>query len=157
MSDGLGRTATVTRGFRLGAACGAVALLVAACGTQPGTSSKATSEPNVLASVINVTPFEINVVLSGVLADAVDTVRRTVGPSDSTDVAFVCPDELVVGDPLEPTEPGVVIEPAGQAAEVGAFTILAGESFACGDVVEIIVSGTEADTLAVDVFALTPP
>ena len=132
------------------------ALLLAGCGAQPTTSSPAAT-PDVIASVINVTSFDVSIVLSGVLDDTVDTVERTIGPVDSTDVPFVCVDELVVGDPLEPTLPGVTIDVDGDPQELTPFSILAGESFECGDVIEIIVSGCDADTLNVDVFAFTPP
>ena len=134
----------------------AVTLLVAACGTQPGVSSP-TSGGDVLVSVINVTPYEVSAIVSAILGDAVDTVERTVSPSGSAEITFVCPDELVVGDPLEPTAPGLTIDVDGQPEVVGAFSILAGESFVCGDIVEVIVSGTDPDTFVVDVFALTPP
>ncbi len=134
----------------------AIILLAAACGTQPGASSH-TSGGDVLVSVINVTPYEVSAVVSAILGDAVDTVERTVSPSGSAEITFVCPDELVVGDPLEPTAPGLTIDVDGQPEVVGAFSILAGESFACGDIVEVIVSGADPDTFVVDVFALTPP
>lgn len=132
-------------------------LLLAGCGAQPAGGGGNSSEPDILASVINVTPFELSVVLSGVRDGAVDTVERDVAPSDSADVAFLCVDELVVGDPLEPAEPGILIDTAEAEEQVGAFTILRGPSYECGDIVEIIVSGTDAETFAVDVFALTPP
>ncbi|MHC4064064.1 MAG: hypothetical protein ACYSUI_06125 [Planctomycetota bacterium] len=138
------------------AACLAAALFLSAgCGTAP--TAGASSSRDVLASVINVTPFESSVVLSGVADDAVDTVERTIGPSDSTDVRFVCLDELVVGDPLEPAVAGIVIDADGEAAEIAPFSILVDESFVCGDVIEIIISGADAETLAVDVFSFTPP
>ena len=111
----------------------------------------------VLASVINVTPFSVIVVLSGVLDSGVDTVERTIASLDSIDVPFVCIDELVIGDPLMPEAPGVVIAADDEAREVAAFSILLDEVYFCGDVVEIIISGNEADTFAVDVFAFTPP
>ena len=95
--------------------------------------------------------------MSAILGDAVDTVERTVSPSGSAEITFVCPDELVVGDPLEPTAPGLTIDVDGQPEVFGAFLILAGESFVCGDIVEVIVSGTDPETFVVDVFALTPP
>jgi hypothetical protein len=112
---------------------------------------------SVLASVINVTPFEVDVLLSGVLDDQVDTVNRTIGTTESADVPFVCVDEVVVGNPLEPAAAGVVVHVDGDPVEIAPFAILGGESFLCGDIVEIIVSGASAETIAVDVFTLTPP
>ncbi len=130
--------------------------LLAGCGAQAGNTRPA-SQPDVLVSVINVTPYEVSAVLSAIAGDVVDTVERTVGPSGSADVTFVCADELVVGDPLEPATPGLTIDVDGEPETIDAFFIRAGESFACGDVVEIIVSGSDPDTFVVDVFALTPP
>ncbi|MCP4250155.1 MAG: hypothetical protein GY778_24190 [bacterium] len=132
------------------------------CGTGPdprssGSGGAAPNDAGVLASAINVTPFEVTVVLSGVLDDAVDTVERTIASRDSTDVDFVCVDELAVGDPLEPEAPGVVIAADDEAQEVEAFSVFLDEAFFCGDVVEIIISGNDAETFAVDVFAFTPP
>ena len=145
----------ITRIAVAGATLGTVFGLSGGCGTQPGVGSSA--DGTVLASVINVTPYEVSVLLSGVLDDAVDTVEETVGPSDSADVTFVCVDELVVGDPLEPTTAGITIYAGGQVEEVGLFSIPADEWFRCGDIIEIIISGTDPETFAVDVFALTPP
>ena len=146
----------------------ALLLLPAACGTDAGIFGGALGQPtparsspgrsgDVLASVINVTPYDVSVVLSGILGDVVDTVESTIGPSDSTDVRFVCMDELVVGDPLEPSAAGVIVDPDGEPQEVAPFSIAAEESFNCGDVIEIIVSGNDAETFAVDIFAFTPP
>ncbi len=125
------------------------------CGMQSGGSGA--SADTVLASVINVTPYTITVVLSGILDDAVDTVRETVGPTDSVDVPFVCIDELVVGDPLEPAAPGVAIDREGEVEEIAPFSIPGAELFRCGDVIEIIVSGVDPDSFVVDVFVFTPP
>jgi len=111
----------------------------------------------VIASVINVTPFEATIVLSGVREDSVDTVTRTVESVGSTDVTFVCLDELVVGDPIEPAEPGLIVELEDGPVEIEPFAVIAGESFVCGDIVEFIISGNSADTLSVDVFSFTPP
>lgn len=130
-------------------------LLPTGCGIQSGGTGA--SADTVLASVINVTPYTVTVVLSGILGDAVDTVRETVGPIDSVDVPFVCIDELVVGDPLEPAAPGVTIDREGEVEEIAPFSIPAAGRFRCGDVIEIIVSGVDPDSFAVDVFAFTPP
>lgn len=137
------------------AALGAAAVLPGGCGAQPGGACP----PNdtVLVSVINVTSYEVSVLLSGILQDAVDTVQETVGPIDSADVSFVCIDELVVGDPLEPTAPGVTINREGELEEIAPFRIPGDELFRCGDVIEIIVSGDAPESFAVDVFAFTPP
>ncbi len=118
-----------------------------------GTST----ERDLIASVINVTDFEVSVLISGILGGAVDTVERTVGPSGSTDVVFTCLDELVVGDALEPTQPGITIRTVLEPTTIEPFTLLAGQAFFCGDIIEVIVSGNDADSFAVDVFALTPP
>ena len=131
------------------------ALAVYGCGGNP--SDGGPTENDVVASVINVTPFEVEAVISGVLDDSVDTVERTVGPSDSADTIFVCIDQLVVGDPLDPSLPGVTAMIDGETVGIEPFSVFAGESFACGDIVEIIISGVGAESLAVDVFSLTPP
>ncbi len=133
----------------------AATLLQAGCGIQSGGAGA--SADTVLASVINVTPYTVTVVLSGILDDAVDTVQETVGPIDSVDVPFVCIDELVVGDPLEPATPGVTIDREGEVEEIAPFSIPGAGRFRCGDVIEIIVSGDDPDSFAVDVFAFTPP
>lgn len=127
---------------------------LAGCGTD--LEDRSSSAPDIVASVINVTPYEVSVVLSGVLEDSVDTVRRTVATLDSIDVGFACVDELVVGDPLDPTAPGVVVEVDGQVVEIDPFALIRDTAFACGDIVEIIVSGNGPEDIAVDVFALTP-
>ncbi len=137
------------------ATLGVVGLASAGCGTPFGDPP--TTDGAVVASIINVTPYEVSVLVSGVLDDSVDTVEETVSPSDSTDVSFVCIDELVIGDPLEPEAAGVAIDMDGQPAEIAPFSIRSGESFQCGDILEIIVSGADRETFAVDVFALTPP
>jgi hypothetical protein len=131
------------------------ALAAGGCGSRPGAASH--GEPDVVASVINVTPFEVTAVISGVLGDVVDTVKLTVASVSSADQRFTCIDELVVGDPLAPDEAGVLIGTNGASVPIAPFKLLVGETFLCGDVVEIIVSGNDADTFAVDVFALTPP
>ena len=127
---------------------------LAGCGTD--LEDRSAAEPDIVASVINVTPYEVSVVLSGVLEDSVDTVRRTVVALDSIDVGFACVDELVVGDPLDPAAPGVVVEVDGQVVEIDPFALIRDTAFACGDIVEIIVSGNNPEDIAVDVFALTP-
>jgi len=133
-------------------------MTLAGCGTGAPQQDTGSSDRqrDIVASVINVTPFEVSVVLSGVLDDSVDTVRRTVATLDSTDVGFACVDELVVGDPLDPAAPGVVLQVDGEPVELDPFALLLDEAFVCGDIVEIIVSGNDAETIAVDVFALTP-
>ncbi len=133
------------------------AVLCAVAGIPAGCGTQLPADRTVLVSVMNVTSFEVAVLLSGILGDAVDTVPETIGPSDSVDVTFVCIDELVVGDPLDATIAGVTIDGAGESAEIAPFSIAREESFACGDVIEIIVSGNEPGSFAVDVFALTPP
>ena len=125
----------------------------AGCGVEPGSTMSA----DVLVSVINVTPFDVTAVLSGVRAAEVDTVQREVAPMNTADVTFVCLDSLVVGDPLAPDTPGIVIAAEGEPVEIPPFSVDGGESFVCGDVVEIIISGNDADSFAVDVFVLTPP
>ncbi|MCH7808377.1 MAG: hypothetical protein IIB60_04055 [Planctomycetes bacterium] len=135
--------------------CCLAILLVAGCGTQAGGNLP--TQADVLASVINVTPFTISVTLSGILDEVVDTVGETIAPSDTADVLFVCIDELVVGDPLEPGAAGVTIHVDGDVEEIAPFTIIAQGSFRCGDVIEIIVSGADPETFVVNVFALTPP
>jgi len=145
----------------------ALAWLACGCGFQPaGDVSRGTATPaganetaltDVLVSVINVTPFGVDAILSGVLDDSTDTVAQHVDPSDSSDISFVCLDQLVVGDPLDATMPGITIHTGAEPETIAAFSILQGESFACGDIIEIIISGIGADSFAVDVFALTPP
>ena len=139
----------------LGCLSAACLLAAGGCGSNPGAAPH--GEPDVIASVINVTPFEVTAVISGVLGDVVDTVELTVGSVSSADQRFTCVDELVVGDPLAPEEPGVLIGTNGAAVPIDPFKLLVGETFLCGDVVEIIISGNDADTFTVDVFALTPP
>lgn len=134
--------------------CAATVMSVGGCGADlPPTSA----EQDLIASVINVTDFEVSVLISGILGDMVDTVERTIEPSGSTDVVFTCLDELVVGDPFEPTQPGITIQTPIEPITIEPFTLLAGEAFFCGDIIEIIVSGNDADSFAVNVFALTPP
>lgn len=133
----------------------AVLVVLGGCGAQ-GSGGGGT-RGDLFVSVINVTPFEVSVVLSGVQDDAVDTVERTVEPSGTSEVTFVCVDELVVGDPLNVAAAGVTISADEQTEEVSPFVILAGESYACGDIVEVIVSGATPETFAVDVFAFPPP
>ncbi len=116
-----------------------------------------TQQPDIVVSVINVTPFEVTVVLSGVLGDTVDTVRRTVPTQDSADVGFACVDEVVIGDPLDPDAPGVIVEADDGPIEFDPFAVFAGEAFACGDIIETIVSGTDPENIVVNVFAFTPP
>ncbi len=135
--------------------CAAAVMSVGGCGA--GLTPPASTEKDLIASVINVTNFEVSVLISGILGEAVDTVERTIGPSDSTDVVFTCLDELVVGDPLDPTQPGITIHTEDEPTTIEPFSLLAGEAFLCGDIIEIIVSGNDADSFAVDVFALTPP
>ncbi len=125
------------------------------CGIQPNRADAPTG--TVLVSVINVTDFEVTAVLSGILGDSVDTVRKTIGPVDSIDVPFVCIDELVVGDPLEPSTPGVTIDQDGELVEIDAFSVLGNDQFRCGDVIEIIVSRGEGDFFNADVFVFPPP
>ncbi|MFQ5462473.1 MAG: hypothetical protein ACE5E5_07580 [Phycisphaerae bacterium] len=134
----------------------ALGWLACGCGLQPAGGSE-TAFTNVLVSVINVTPFGVDAILSGVLDDSADTVPQHVDPSDTSDTSFVCLDQLVVGDPLDPTAPGITIHTGTEPETIAAFSMLQGESFACGDVIEIIVSGIDAASFAVDVFALTPP
>ena len=136
----------------------AVATAPAGCGAGSAGSNAAAPQPqdDIVASIINVTPFEVSVVLSGVLDDTVDTVRRTVPTLESTDVGFTCVGELVVGDPLEIAAAGVVIEADAGRAELPPFALLRDAVFVCGDIVEIIISGTNAETFAADVFILTP-
>ncbi len=140
---------------RTRAAAIALCCLAGGCGLQPSVDTPRGTD--VLVSVINVTPFAVEAILSGVLDDSVDTVRPLVDPSDSSDTSFVCLDQLVVGDPIDPALPGITIQTEGEPETIAAFSILQGESFACGDIIEIIVSGIDADSFAVDVFALTPP
>jgi hypothetical protein len=141
-------------------ACGvlAIGLAPAGCGTGPANRSDGTPgrQGDIVASVINVTPYEVSVVLSGILEDSVDTVQRTVATLDSIDLGFACVEELVVGDPLDPTAPGVVVEVEDQLVEFEPFALILDTAFACGDIVEIIVSGKNAEDITVDVFALTP-
>lgn len=129
---------------------------LAGCGTY--LDDRSAAAPDIVASVINVTPYEVSVVLSGVLEDSVDTVRRTVATLDSIDVGFACVDELIVGDPLDPAAPGVVLEVDDEVevVEIDPFALIRDTAFACGDIVEIIVSGKNAEDITVDVFALTP-
>lgn len=123
-----------------------------------GCGGLATEGQDVIASVINVTPHEITVMLSGVQGDEVDSVERTIAASSSTDVRFACLDQLVIGDANNPQVPGVLIQAGGaEPVPIDAFALIAGESFACGEIVEIIVSGNDADSFAVDVFALKLP
>ena len=136
------------------AALGVALILPLGCGTQPGVGSAA--DCTVLVSVINVTPYDVTVLLSGILNDEVDTVERTVNPSQSMDVAFVRLDELVIGDPLEPTAAGVTIHVDGPAEEIP-LTTISGHEFRCGDIIEIIVSIAEPEPFAVNVFVFTPP
>ncbi len=133
----------------------AVAGSPAGCGTQ--LAAGPATDQEVLVSVMNVTAFDVSVLLSGILDDAVDTVSETIGPSGNVDVTFVCIDELVVGDPLDAAVAGVTIDVDGDPAEMAPFSIARAESFDCGDVIEIIVSGSEPGSFAVDVFALTLP
>ncbi len=141
--------------------CTAALLLVVGCGTAPGVdaspSDGSAAGGEVTATVINVTLFDVTALLSGIRNDDVDTVERSAGSQDTAAVTFRCIDELVVGDPLNPELPGVIIDPDGLAALVDPFSILEGESFFCGDIIEIIVSGNDIETFAVDVFAFTPP
>ena len=112
---------------------------------------------SVFVSVINVTPFEASLVISGVRGELVDTAERTVAASGSTDVTFVCVDELVLGDPLNPAVAAVIVDPGGVAEPIPPFSISANVAFYCGDIVEFVISGHDAATFAVDVFAFAPP
>ncbi len=86
-----------------------------------------------------------------------DTVERTIGPSGSTVVVFTCLDELVLGDALEPTQPGITLQTAVEPSTIEPFTRQHGEALFCGDIIEIIVSGSDVHSFAVDVSALTLP
>ncbi len=112
---------------------------------------------SVFVSVINVTPYDASLVISGVRGDLVDTAERTVAGSGSTDVTFVCVDELVLGDPLNPAVAAVIVDPGGVAEPIPPFSISADVAFFCGDIVEFVISGHDAATFAVDVFAFAPP
>ncbi len=122
-----------------------------------GCPMEPAADGEVIASVINVTPFEIEAVLTGVLGDLADTTLVVVAPSSSVDVAFSCLDELLIGDPFMPDAPGVTLDLPQGAIGLDAFAVLSPESFLCGDIVEIIVSGSDPDDFTIDVFALTPP
>lgn len=128
---------------------------IAGCGVQApaGTGGADT----VLVSLINVTSSEITAVMSGVLNDSVDTVTETVAPVDSVDVPFVCIDELIVGDPLNSEAPGVTIAYSDGVQEIDPFSVSGPGLFTCGDVIEVIISGNDPDSFAVDVFVFTPP
>ena len=115
------------------------------------------SDGSVFVSVINVTPFDASLLVSGVRGEFVDTIERTVAGSGSTDVTFVCVDELVLGDPLRPAVAAVVVDPGGLAEPIPPFSISADVAFFCGDIVEFVISGHDAATFAVDVFAFAPP
>jgi len=131
----------------------ALAAVTAGCGVVPGEGV----EESVYVSIINVTPFEVTITVSGVAGDLVDTVERIVPGPGSADVAFVCVDELVLGDPIDPALPAVVVDPDGLAVEIPPFSILAEEAFFCGDIVEFVISGHDEETFAVDIFAFAPP
>ena len=94
-------------------------LFAAGCGTVPATDPPFATEADVTATVINVTPFEVSVLLSGIRDNNVDTVERRADTLDTAEVTFVCIDELVVGDPLAPETAGVLIDPDGQAERIG--------------------------------------
>lgn len=112
---------------------------------------------DVVVSIVNVTPYVVEITLSGVVGETAEPVDETVQPISSTDVAFVCLDELVVGNPLDPTIPGAVVLVDGQRVELEPFLLRAQESFRCGDIVELIISGDRADNPRIDVFVLTLP
>jgi hypothetical protein len=131
----------------------ALAATTAGCGFVPGGGG----EESVYVSVINVTPFEVTVLVSGVAGDLVDTVERTIPGPGSADVAFICVEELVLGDPIDPDLPAVSVDPEGIAGEIPPFSIRAGDAYFCGDIVEFVISGRDPDTFAVDVFAFAPP
>ena len=69
----------LSRGW-VGKVCIALVLIVcvAGCGLQPTSLNS-----DVLVSVINVTDYEIDVVISAILGDEVDTVERTVAPASA--------------------------------------------------------------------------
>lgn len=115
------------------------------------------SDADVIVSILNVTDFEARVIVSGVVSDVADVGEETISPFNSTSVTFRCLDELVIGDPLDLDQPGARITVGEQTVELDPFILLAGQDFACGEIIEIIVSGESADTVALNVFVLTPP
>ena len=123
------------------------------CGGDGLCADQETDE-GIVVRVTNNTAYPASVVLSGVLEDAVDTVVRTVGPSSTIDVDFVCVDEVVVGDPTELSAAGVIIDVDGEVVEVASFSLPAGEYFACGDVVEVVIDGVAPDDLSAEVYVL---
>ena len=129
---------------------------IAGCGLQTATPTN-TSGASVTVSLINVTPFDISATVTGVQNDTADTVDRTVAPSDSVDVTFVCVGTIVIGDPLDPESPGVIIHTSDGQEYVAPFSIDANASYDCGDVLEVIVSGPDGGPFLVDVFTFTPP
>lgn len=124
------------------------------CGIIP---SDGLSNGDIIASVINVTPYDVNILVSGVVGDAAEVTEHTVASADTVDVAFACLDELAVGDPLDANEPGVIIDTGTEIVELEPFLLLEGEAFFCGEIVEIIVSGDRPENFRIDVFAFTPP
>ena len=64
---------------------------------------------------------------------------------------------LVLGDPIDPDLPALVVDPEGLGVEIPPFSILAGQAFFCGDIIEFVISGNDEETFAVDVFAFAPP
>lgn len=131
--------------FFLLSGCDGLALL-------PGSSDR-----SVVASIMNVTPFEVDVRISGVVGQTAEIAAETVAARDSVDVAFTCLDELVIGNPLDPGVAGAVVHTDAGPVELEPFLLRAGEAFFCGEILEIIVSGDRPENLRMDVFVLARP
>jgi hypothetical protein len=121
----------------------------------PGCVPQAgTGDADVIVSLVNVTDFEASILVSGVAGDVADVQAEPVGALDSRAVAFTCLDELVIGDPFDFTAAGAQVVIDGQTVELDPF-VLTQDDFACGDTIEVILSGDRAENLALNVFVLS--